>query len=68
MGVCEGLCVFLCVLCWVVGLGYCGQRSPVHAGAADVDVSPVDHPEGGEQVAFGQRCHVHIVDLSIYGE
>lgn len=56
--VCASVCAVMCG-------GYCGQGSPVHAGAADVEMSPVDHPEGGEKVAFGQRCHVHVVDLSV---
>lgn len=47
----------------MVDLGYSGQGSPVHARTADVEMSPVDHPERGEEVAFGQRRHVHIVDL-----
>lgn len=49
-----------------VCLKYSGQRSPVHASAADVKVSLVDDPEGGQKVAFGQRRHVHQVDLSIW--
>lgn len=48
-----------------VCLKYSGQRSPVHASAADVKVSLVDDPEGGQKLAFGQRRHVHQVDLSI---
>lgn len=47
-------------------LHYCGQRSPVHAGTADVEVFPVDHPEGRADVAFDQCSRVHPVNLSIY--
>lgn len=51
----------LCVLCDQ----YCGKGSPVHAGAADVEMLPVHHPEGREDAAFDQRGRVHIVDFSI---
>lgn len=49
----------------VVDIWYSGQWSPVHAGAANVEMPPVNHPEGGKEVTFGQSCHVHIVDFSI---
>lgn len=53
-------------MCLSVSFGYCGKGSPVHAGAADVDVFPVNHPEGGLKAAVDQRCRVHVVDFSIW--
>lgn len=47
-----------------VGLHYGGQRSPVHAGAADVEMLPVDNPERRLEEASGEGCHVHLVNLS----
>lgn len=42
---------------------YSGQGSPVHARTPDIEVPLVNYPEGGEEAAFCQRRHVHIVDF-----
>lgn len=61
----DSVCFCDCCDC-VMEIEYSGQGSPVHACTADVEMSPVDHPEGGQEVAFGQRRHVHIVHLSTF--
>lgn len=62
---CLCISIFKCILGFVsVGKwAYSGQRSPVHARTPDVEVPLVNYPEGGEEVAFCQRRHVHIVDF-----
>lgn len=50
-------------MCHINEVHYRGQRSPVHAGTADVDVLPVHNPEGGQQLPIGQDSHVQVVDI-----
>ncbi len=45
---------------------YLGQRSPVHASTANVNVLPVHHPKGGKQSSSGEGCHVDVVNFCIW--
>lgn len=46
---------------------YLGQRFPVHAGTANVNVLPVHYPKWGKQSSSGEGRHVDVVHFCIWG-
>lgn len=66
---CHSSCLCISIFKRILGSvsagkwAYSGQGSPVHARTPDIEVPLVNYPERGEEVAFCQRRHVHIVDF-----